>query len=623
MRFTASLLTLAAASAPLYAQQPAEPQPSANPLPALMAEAQAPDTTTPAAQLAQAFPLLALMPSDAMFAMEFNTPKSPSEPFSSGAIATSGDLQPGFRLMRLDLLSTELMPYSFTMPDPEAVDAAKLTDEEKERLKTFRQLSALYDTWLAEARSGGISLAPIYIALRMNEDEWEPEELTAILDELCGTPESCCSPLEYKGWRGLRFRLGDFAANDLADRVPDHAGSLAKAIAEREEQWAKLVEGYSLCVLTRQEGDLLMVCICEKPEDMQWAASPEQSVLSDASLAKVKLLPGEGTLRQAALVKAPMLASMRDMFTDIAKLSGMTRSPYASDSDRDEMSALCEVVGALTSRDLCFVAQYRGKEVSARLDCGLSFDVNFRPGALPGLATLDDQTAIYLATSPVEIKFPGVQGVAADILTSLKEGAAAVAKLPQDDEEPEMALSCGTGDLPALTRLLDQMGGSNLDLSKSFTFTPFGESLPCMGRIVDGRLLLSTSKSAEERLTATASASPAFSGIAFSLRDEPLYDLMREIPAAKELLFPMSRSSAKDGDVISGVLTVKDRCLSLRLSGTLSELAERDEMAAPEPSAIEPAHETDEDVEAEGADVPEDADEAAEGAEPEAAPDAA
>ena len=621
MRFTASLLTLAAASAPLYAQQPAEPQPSANPLPALMAEAQAPDATTPAAQLAQAFPLLALMPSDAMFAVEFNTLKSPSEPCSSGAIATSGDLQPGFRLMRLGLLSTTLMNVSFNMPDPEEVDAAKLTDEEKERLKTFRQLSALYDTWLAEARSGGISLAPIYIALRMNKDEWEPEEQTAILDELCQTPESYCSPLEYKGWRGLRFRLGDFAANDLADRVPDNADSLTKAIAEREEEWAKLVEGYSLCVLTRQEGDLLMVCICEKPEDMQWAASPEQSVLSDTSLAKVKLLPGEETLRQAALVKAPMLASMRDMFTDIAKLSGMM--PYTSDSDRDLLSALCEVVGALTSRDLCFVAQYRGKEVSARLDCGLSFDVNFRPGALPALATLDDQTAVYLATSPVEIKFPGVQGVAADILASLKEGAAAVVKLPQDDEEPEMALSCGTGDLPALTRLLGQMGGSNLDLSKSFTFTPFGGTLPCMGRIVDGRLLLSTSKSAEERLTATASASPAFSGIAFSLRDEPLYDLMREIPAAEELLFPMSRSSAKDGDVISGVLTVKDRSLSLRLSGTLSKLAERDEMAAPEPCAIEPAHETDEDVEAEGADVPEDADEAAEGAEPEAAPDAA
>lgn len=621
MRFTASLLTLAAASAPLYAQQPAEPQPSANPLPALMAEAQAPDTTTPAAQLAQAFPLLALMPSDAMFAMEFNTLKSPSEPCSSGAIATSGDLQPGFRLMRLGLLSTTLMNVSFNMPDPEEIDAAKLTDEEKERLKTFRQLSALYDTWLAEARSGGISLAPIYIALRMNKDEWEPEEQTAILDELCQTPESYCSPLEYKGWRGLRFRLGDFAANDLADRVPDNADSLEKAIAEREEQWAKLVEGYSLCVLTRQEGDLLMVCICEKPEDMQWAASPEQSVLSDASLAKVKLLPGEGTLRQAALVKAPMLASMRDMFTDVTRIMGMMI--FTSNRERDEMSAFCEVLGALTSRDLCFVAQYRGKEVSARLDCGLSFDVNFRPGALPGLATLDDQTAVYLATSPVEIKFPGVQGVAADILASLKEGAAAVVKLPQDDEEPEMALSCGTGDLPALTRLLGQMGGSNLDLSKSFTFTPFGGSLPCMGRIVDGRLLLSTSKSAEERLTATAAASPAFSGIAFSLRGEPLYDLMREIPAAKELLFPMSRSSAKDGDVISGVLTVKDRSLSLRLSGTLSKLAERDEMAAPEPCAIEPAHETDEDVEAEGADVPEDADEAAEGAEPEAAPDAA
>ena len=75
--------------------------------------------------------------------------------------------------------------------------------------------------------------------------------------------------------------------------------------------------------------------------------------------------------------------------------------------------------------------------------------------------------------------------------------------------------------------------------------------------------------------------------------------------------------------MLRGVRTVKDRCLSLRLAGTLSKLAEREEMAAPEPCVIEPAHETDEDVEAEGADVPEDADEAAEGAEPEAAPDAA
>lgn len=561
MNIRPTLLALAAAGTALGAQpQPSLQTPGASPLPTLIAEARTPATESSAEQLARTLPLLSRMPDAAAFAAESTVS---DRSLTSWAVAVSGDMQSCGRLIRLIYARFILdsAERHLQMRDMLEEASASISDlisvpSAEESRSALAQVQALYDSLLAACRSTPVRIPTLYFVrrLRDTDDASSEEELINGLKELCEDPADCCTALEYKGWLGMRFRAGDYVNKheELRERVG--------------QDLAKLLEGVEFCCFIKQEGDLLRICLCNRPEEMQWPDAPEQSVLSDKSLARMSI--ADGADRTTAMLLTPSaLNSLLEAGAEIARLSDANAALQGRYShDARSFARIAQILEAIGSQNLSLVFQNKGRNFLASLDCGLNFDVNFRPGALSGLSALDAQTAFYFGTTPVDINFPGLEGNAADVCALLREGASTLFRY--GESETSAALCGGAADRALLARLLAQMGGRDLDLSQPFSFRPFGGDKLCSGRIDETGFLLTTNDTTGKMLTDPAQEKIPFCGAVFDAESDAAGELLsslrsRDIPLLSDMV---SRCGP-----LCGTVTAQGRRLSLRLAGQEKE----------------------------------------------------
>ncbi len=315
------LLTLAATLAPLYAQQPAPALPNAaQTFRALATPAQTANAT--AVQRARVFSALALLPQHVTdFAVLTNVGKTLRDLAESGKLPelSLGDIPA--ELLALDniaIAATQASPATLALlrhalVSLRTVDSTLELSEEWTALARAElrdtiteELFLRADATIAQLGSEGegASFPPSYIVLTSLPGE------EALLQECCkllladlqdGNRPGISSVNNVNGFSGIRMELTEVFQAELADATRDMA-------PRRREQLLNELAQHPLHILARQQGNALIITLCEQPQELQIADSPEASLLSTESLAPCDSHHNNGLL--AALRISPELANL-------------------------------------------------------------------------------------------------------------------------------------------------------------------------------------------------------------------------------------------------------------------------------------------------------------------------
>ncbi len=310
------LLTLAASVAPLYAQQPTAPVAAAQVFTALATPPQPSAVATPD-QRAQVFSALALLPPDIVDVAvltnvggnllhlaqsgklpELEAGDIPAEllALDNIALATSPATPASYVLLQRMLVGMSTVSSSMQLAEEWAAHAKEgLSDTIIEEL-LLRADSA---TTLPEGTAENAHVPATYLILtsKPGEEAMLAECANLLLADLREAGKPGVSPVDAdNGFSGIRIDVVETYREELDAATSDMA---PRRRAQLLEQLAK----HPVCLLTRQQGNALIIALCEKPQDLRVAGTPDESVLATSLLAACDPNLNKGMIAAARVSK--------------------------------------------------------------------------------------------------------------------------------------------------------------------------------------------------------------------------------------------------------------------------------------------------------------------------------
>lgn len=549
-----TLLTLALATAPLYAGQPATPT-----LPEIIQAAQqeteAPDSP---AELAECLPALKLLPAHLNLSAAWSLSEAckiteGSEtrhaPLSV-AFGTSDSLSDFFRFAQFAYLADQ---WDETREDSWAF--SKADEQEKSRLKAIHQKSdELLTQMLADAKP--LHFAPFYIALIAPTGAEEPfSDIINAFESMvhASTPKSRYLELP-NGWKAVDI---------------DCHGSLSAGCKASSRRWVlPLFEGLHCYLCYRMDGNVLRICICMDPNQMQWPDSIEDSRVSDADVART-LPAGDGKARFALNISQEMLATLSQGISSMLNLGDKCSAHWSRSTSAKVISGMLE---SLSEHDASLGIRERQQDWLVQARWGLQ-GINFLPGhvALPTAAE-EDETFFFASLSPMRISTKELDASLAEIIGTMSEGLSIIGSLK--DDKPSAALRLNIADAPAFSRIFSKLTGQSIDLSKAVRWQLYPD-LILTGKLDGKELTLSSDDAAAAALSADDAGPEAFRGAIFRFRSDYLTDVAHTMTGAAI-------------SVVSGALCEKDGAMILHLSASKPDKEEQRTCPSEPSAAAEP-----------------------------------
>ncbi len=313
------LLTLALSVAPLYAQQP--PPPAAEVFPALVAPLPQETTATPEQRAAVFNSLALLSPEVSDFAVltrvgdnllhlaesgklpEFDAGDLPAEllALDNITLATTPATPATYALLRHALVSLGTVGSSLELAEEWASDArSELSDAIIESLILHADTTSA----LPEDTAGGTHLPASYIILttKPGEEALLQECKAHLLSGLQEEGHPGVTPInEENGFSGIRLNVVETYREELEEATQNMA-------PRRKAQLLDELARHPLCILTRRQGNALIVALCENPQELKLAGTPAESLLSTDKLAACDAHLAQGMIAAACI--SPELAAI-------------------------------------------------------------------------------------------------------------------------------------------------------------------------------------------------------------------------------------------------------------------------------------------------------------------------
>ncbi len=315
------LLTLAATVAPLYAQQPGAPVPAAQLFTTLAAPAGESTSATPE-QRAQVFGALALLPpsiSDVTVLTnvggnllrlaesgklpELDASDLPAEllALDNIALASTPANAATRALLEHALVSLSTVGSTLRLAEEWGGDARReLSDTIIETLV----LRADAASTLPEGTADDAHLPAAYLVLttKPGEEGLLKECSGHLLADLQdGSRPGVTLVNDANGFSGIRMDVTETYRAELDEATRNMA-------PRRREQLLNELAKHPLYILTRQQGNALIIALCEDPQELKFAASPADSLLSTDMLAACDANLAHGMI--AAAHVSPELSSI-------------------------------------------------------------------------------------------------------------------------------------------------------------------------------------------------------------------------------------------------------------------------------------------------------------------------
>ncbi len=476
------LLTLAASVAPLYAQQPASPAPAAQVFTALTAPAATQTTPATPEQRAELFSALALLPQNVSdFAVltkvgdnlrrlaesrklpSFDAADLPAEllALDNIALATTPATPATYALLQQVLVNLSTVNSSLQLAEEWATNAREtLSDPIIEEL--IQRADA--HTQLDEGAAAGARIPASYIIITSKpEEETMLQECNALLlASFLQEPPAGVTPVnDANGFSGIRMDVTETYKDELDEATSDMA-------PRRREQLLNELAKHPLFILTRQQGQALIIALCEDPQELQLAASPAESVLATDKLAACDTNLAKGMI--AASHVSPELASVANavnsqptfhlasgvsaVFTRLGKVEPDNKAAY------DKAAAAV----SLLSAELQKFHRPVTRPVTMQMWCdgdlhlaltGDGQGCSYTPGALR-LASMADApaTSLYAETTPMQLGLtPPDNKALLESALSLAEGVSLTMK-ESNREQTEAAFAAVRAFMPEMQALV-------------------------------------------------------------------------------------------------------------------------------------------------------------------------
>ncbi len=471
------LLTLAASVAPLFAQQPGNPQPTAQVFQQLAAPA-TPAAATPE-QRAQVFGALALLPQDiADFAVLTNVGGNLLSLAESGifpeldagdiptellmldniALANSTASPATYALLRHALVGFSTLGSSLQLAEKWAAEArTELRDAIAEELI----LRADAGLALPEGVADGAHLPVSYAILtaRAGEEAGLQRYHEALLRELrSNMPEGVSAVDDANAFSGIRIDVVKTYAQELEEATADMA-------PRRRERLLEELARHPLFILVRQQGNALIMALCEDPQEVKLAATPAESLLATDKLAGCDAAPGRRMVAAARLspeLVAVSQAANAEPTTNLAAgisavFSRLSEQEPAHQEVYSRAAAGMSYLGSELQKLSRQIAQPTTLQVwcDGNLHVCASCDArggSYRPGELR-LAALASapQTALYAESTPMQCSCPLPNGKAVlEAAMAAAEGFA-LTLATEGHEKAVQALTAVKALMPELT----------------------------------------------------------------------------------------------------------------------------------------------------------------------------
>lgn len=532
MNIRTALLTLAIATSPVYAQQPAATPLQDN----IKATQQNSASAATAEQLAERMPALALLPSklSASFTIKLGDHNYIIQSAGSVAIGTAGDLGTLLEYAHFTFLMEEL---AFSNPDNEQEKAVIQAMEEN--------LRQLIDS------AAPLSIEPIYIATVLEGDRAE----IAVADFEEGmvmlAKQSVSLEERPDGWKDLAIDL--------------YGEAVSGGESEKMRQWMRpMFEGVRIHICYRVEGKVIRICICTDPTRMQWPTGIADSRLSDPIVQNS--LP-DGHCAAALQMSKDTLASLSREINSVATLYDQTGS---TEEATDMLRLASGLFNLLSCEDLSIGLTDQGRDGQVRINFGLK-GINFRPAQLnlPKAAEQDD-TFLCVAAGPMSINSEGLDQNIAAAIGTMSEGFSLIGMTQAG--APAAALSLNILDAPAFSRICKQITGQDFDLSKAIRWQITPE-LTLTGKLDGQKFVLSSHDESAAALTTDVTGIDAYSGAVFTFKPGALGELLTAIDnnmvsTIGYLLGDLSETA----ESVTGTLCDRDGKLTLNISFKGSEM---------------------------------------------------
>ncbi len=422
------LLTLAASLAPLYAQQPVVPAPSTQTFTALAAPPSPVSAT--AEQRAQVFSALALLPQNISdVAVLTNVGGNLLHLAESGKLPELSAEDIPAELLALDniaLASTSATPATYALLQHALVSlstvqsALELSEEWAEDARNelrdtiIEELLLRADAATAQpdnaAEGARIPASYLILTARPGEESVLQECCTLLLSDLQGTNRPGVTPVnDANGFSGIRM--------DVTETYKDELDNATRGMApRRREQLLNELAKHPLHILTRQQGNALIITICEDPQELTLAASPAESLLGTDKLAACDANLNRGMI--AASIMSPELANIGSalntqpsqhllggigaVFTRLAEAEPANREAY------EKAAAAAGFMGTELQKLIRPVTQPSFMQIwcDGNLHLAATCDAqgyNYRPGTLRLAAMADaPETALYAESTPLQ-----------------------------------------------------------------------------------------------------------------------------------------------------------------------------------------------------------------------------
>ncbi len=430
MNIRTTLMMLAATAAPIYAQASGES--SAHIYSTMVGTDNA--VTASINERAAAYPALAYIPADAEMVVTLNH-AGPGLAAIAAMTGNSGQVPPG--LYSVDGISIAFGKglgaslacvsdiYSYAAIDGTDGVSGDISSgieffsewgrvADSPASSVIRNLTAAYVRQvLASAvnAASSIKLPPMYAVISTNGTSAEPaqwkQQLLAVLTDNIGSsnPNDTRETYSANGFDGIKITInGDIIAQP-ASRDNEIQSTVRAAI-----------DGRTIYVMVKQEGSDLIAIICEKAEDIQLPASPEQSILgtsklsaADANLQNNPILltyaaPGISATLNRMQMK-PWLGMgtlLADIFTELARTPGenqdnLSAAAAGARAITNTVSSLSKNKGAASDIALVW---YNDSAVEIQITSSNS-TIQYTPGRL-ALTSLPDcpETVFYCESTP-------------------------------------------------------------------------------------------------------------------------------------------------------------------------------------------------------------------------------
>ncbi len=422
------LLTLAASVAPLYAQQPTIPASQA--FTTLATPAAQADAATPE-QRAQVFSALALLPqnisdfavltniganllhlAESRVCPELEVGDLPSEVLALDniALASTPATPATYALLRHTLVNLSTLGSTMQLAQDWAGQArAELRDSIIEEL-VLRADAASAPEGDAAA---GAHIPPTYIIItsRPGEETVLQECYSLLLGGLQEENRPGITPVQDEcGFSGIRMDMVETYKAELKEMTQNMA-------PRRKEMVLEELAKHPVYLLVRQQGNALIIALCENPQELQLAASPADSLLAtdklaacDTNLSKGMIAAGHVSTELAAIGNEVntqptfnLADGIRAVFTRLAEVESANKAAY--EQAASAVSFLASELQKLTRpiTQPSFMQMWCDGDLHFCLTSDAQ-GCSYRPGTLR-LAALANapNTSFYAETTPMQL----------------------------------------------------------------------------------------------------------------------------------------------------------------------------------------------------------------------------